>query len=58
MWGSLLALRQAGIIEKNVSTLPFVFIAFGILLVAGGIYRLYARERIALTQSTPKNATE
>jgi hypothetical protein len=40
LWGSLLALKQVGIIEKNVSTWPFPLTAFGILLVIGGIYRL------------------
>jgi hypothetical protein len=45
VWGSLLALKQFGIIEKDVSTLPFVFVTFGMLLVFGGIYRLTAREK-------------
>jgi hypothetical protein len=40
LWGSLLALKQVGTIDKNVSTWPFALTAFGILLVAGGIYRL------------------
>jgi hypothetical protein len=40
LWGSLLTLKQVGIIDKNVSTWPFALAAFGILLVAGGIYRL------------------
>ncbi|MCJ7422729.1 hypothetical protein MUP01_00460 [Candidatus Bathyarchaeota archaeon] len=40
LWGSLLTLKQVGIIEKNVSTWPFALTAFGILLVAGGIHRL------------------
>ena len=40
LWGSLLSLKQIGIIQKNVSTWPFALTAFGILLVAGGIYRL------------------
>jgi len=40
LWGSLLALKQVGIIEKSVSTWPFPLTAFGVLLVAGGIYRL------------------
>jgi hypothetical protein len=39
-WGSLLMLKQAGVIQKNVSTWLFPLAAFGILLVAGGIYRL------------------
>jgi len=40
LWGSLLALKEAGIIQKNISTWPFPLAAFGILLVASGIYRL------------------
>jgi uncharacterized membrane protein len=40
LWGSLLILKQAGIIEKNVSTWPYPLAVFGILLVISGIYRL------------------
>jgi hypothetical protein len=40
LWGILLTLKQAGIIDKNVSTWPIALTAFGILLVAGGIHRL------------------
>jgi hypothetical protein len=40
LWGSLLTLKQVGTIDRNVSTWPFVLTAFGILLVAGGIYKL------------------
>jgi len=47
VWGSLLMLKQAGLIEENVSTWPFVLTAFGALLIFGGIYRLYARENSA-----------
>jgi len=43
LWGSLLALKQVGTIDKNVSTWPFALTAFGILLVAGGICRLSRR---------------
>jgi hypothetical protein len=43
LWGSLLMLKQIGIIDRSLSTWPFVFVAFGILLIAGSIYRLYAR---------------
>jgi hypothetical protein len=39
VWGSLLTLKQAGIIDKSISTLPFLLTAFGILLVIGGIYK-------------------
>jgi hypothetical protein len=41
LWGSLLALKQVRIIDKNVSTWPFPLTLFGVLLVAGGIYRLH-----------------
>jgi hypothetical protein len=40
LWGSLLILKQVGIIEKSVSTLPAMMAAFGGLLVIGGINRL------------------
>ena len=40
LWGALLILKQAGMIDKNVSTWPFPLAAFGILLVVSGIYRL------------------
>jgi hypothetical protein len=40
LWGSLLILKQVGIIEKSVSTLPAMTAAFGGLLVIGGISRL------------------
>lgn len=40
LWGSLLTLKEAGIIQKSVSTWPFPLAAFGILLVVSGIYRL------------------
>lgn len=45
LWGGLLVLKQVGVIEKDVSTWPFAFVAFGILLVIGGIYRLHIREK-------------
>jgi hypothetical protein len=40
LWGSLLTLKQAGIIDKNVSTWPFPLAAFGMLLMIGAIYKL------------------
>jgi hypothetical protein len=40
LWGGLLALKQVGIIPEDVSTWPFALTAFGVLLVAGGIYKL------------------
>jgi hypothetical protein len=45
LWGSLLMMKQAGIIDKTVSTLPFLLTAFGILLVIGGIYKLSTARR-------------
>lgn len=38
VWGSLLVLKQVGII--SVSTLPFVFTAFGALFVVSGAIKL------------------
>ena len=40
LWGSLLALEETGIIQKNISTWPFPLAAFGIMLVVSGIYKL------------------
>jgi len=40
VWGILLLLKQVGIMEKNVSTLPFPFVAFGALLVISGVIKL------------------
>ena len=40
LWGSLLMLKQVGTIEKNVSTLPIIMAAFGLVLVLGSINRL------------------
>jgi hypothetical protein len=40
LWGILMSLKQIGIIEKSVSTWPFALTAFGMLLLASGIYRL------------------
>jgi len=44
LWGGLLTLKQVGIIGKDISTLPFVFVAFGALLIFGGVYKLVTRE--------------
>jgi hypothetical protein len=49
LWGSLLALKQVGMMDKNVSTWPFPLTAFGILLIAGGIYRLHRSRRLSET---------
>jgi phosphoglycerol transferase MdoB-like AlkP superfamily enzyme len=46
LWGSLLALKQVGIIQKNISTWPFPLTAFGILLVAASIYKLSKPRRM------------
>jgi hypothetical protein len=40
LWGSLLILKQVGMIERNVSTWPFPLAVFGALLVISGSYRL------------------
>ena len=40
LWGVLLILRQIGILDRNVSTLPIIMAAFGLLLFLGGINRL------------------
>lgn len=45
-WGTLLALKNFGFIAKDISTLPFLLITFGMLLVFGGIYRLRARQKM------------
>lgn len=50
-WGSLLMLKQAGVIPSSVSTLPFVLTAFGALLILGGIYRLHTRSVSADVES-------
>jgi hypothetical protein len=45
MWGSLLMLKQVGLLDKNLSSWPFVFIAFGGLLIVGSIHRLVSRNQ-------------
>lgn len=45
LWGGSLMLKQVGVMEKDVSTWPFAFVAFGVLLVIGGIYRLRIQEK-------------
>lgn len=39
-WGSLLILKEFGIIEKNVSTWPFPLAVFGLMLFVSAIYKL------------------
>lgn len=39
-WGSLLILKESGIIEKNVSTWPFPLAVFGLMLFVSAIYKL------------------
>jgi hypothetical protein len=47
LWGILLVLKQIGLIEKSISTLPIIMAAFGLLLVLGGINRLNrARQKV------------
>jgi hypothetical protein len=43
LWGSLLMLKQIGLIEESVSTLPFVLTAFGAWVIFGGIYKYHTR---------------
>jgi len=40
LWGALLLLQQAGIVQENVSIWPYALIYFGILVAVGGILRL------------------
>jgi len=40
LWGCLLILKEIGVIVENVSTWPFPLALFGVLLIAGGVYRL------------------
>jgi len=49
LWGILLILRQIGVIEKSISTLPIIMAAFGLLLVLGGINRLNRSRQNART---------
>jgi hypothetical protein len=46
-----------GIIERNVSTLPFVFVAFGTLLISGGIYRLISRKKLVAEHNRAQDLT-
>jgi hypothetical protein len=39
-WGSLLILKEFGIIEKSVSTWPFPLAVFGLMLFVSAIYKL------------------
>ncbi len=50
-WGTLLTLKEIGLLNESVSTLPFIFTALGMLLVFGGIYRFRTREKRADTQT-------
>jgi hypothetical protein len=47
-WGILLLLQEAGIVDRNLSTWPFAFTAFGALLVTAGIIRLNRSRRIEI----------
>ncbi|MCK5628541.1 zinc-ribbon domain-containing protein [Candidatus Bathyarchaeota archaeon] len=44
LWGLILALEAAGIIEGNVPIWPFVVILIGTLMVVGAIYALRRRQ--------------
>ena len=46
LWGTLLVLKQAGIIEKNISTWPYPLTVFGALLVTSGIIKLGRSRRL------------
>lgn len=48
VWGILLLLQQVGIIEKNVSTWPFAFTAFGALLVVAGVIKLNRSRNVGI----------
>ena len=52
LWGILLVLKQVGIIERNVSTWPFAFVAFGTLFVVSGIIKLSRSRRLQETNSS------
>jgi len=49
LWGCLLVLKQVGLMDKSASTWPFPLTAFGILLIAGGIYRLHRSKYLSET---------
>jgi hypothetical protein len=40
LWGALLLLQQAGIVQENVSVWPYALIYFGILITVSGILRV------------------
>jgi hypothetical protein len=44
-WDTLLALKEFGFITKDISTLPYLLMTFGMLLVFGGTYRLRSRQK-------------
>ena len=50
LWGILLILRQIGILDRNMSTLPIIMAAFGLLLVIGGINRLNRARRVRASE--------
>jgi hypothetical protein len=49
LWGVLLMLRQIGVLDRNMSTLPIIMAAFGFLLFLGGINRLNRSRQNART---------
>lgn len=46
-WGTLLALKEFGFLAKDISTLPYLLMTFGMVLVFGGLYRLHAQQQAA-----------
>jgi hypothetical protein len=51
LWGILLILRQIGILDRDMSTLPIIISAFGLLLVIGGINRLNrSRQNVTISK--------
>jgi len=50
LWGILLILRQIGILDRNMSTLPIIMAAFGLLLVVGGINRLNRTRQVRASE--------
>jgi len=47
-WGILLLLKQAGMINNDMSTWPFAFTAFGVWLIVAGAIKLNRSEHIEI----------
>ena len=52
LWGILLILRQIGMLDRNMSTLPIIMAAFGLLLVIGSINRLNRATQVRASEET------